>query len=382
MDLTLTPEEQRVQEAARAFLSEHAPEPATLSDDLDERMEALRHWQAQCYEGGFVGLSWPKQYGGGGGTTAEEIVVNQEFAASGAPEWANAVGISVLGPALLEYGSDEQRSRYVRGILSGEEMWCQGFSEPEAGSDLASLRTRAVENGDDYVLNGQKTWVSWGQFAKFGGVLVRTDPDVPKHKGISMLIIDMETPGVTVRPMVQITGHAEFCEIFFEDAVVPKSSLLGRPGDGWRIAMHVVAHERGTAALPRQTTLRGWLDRLVTDVAGISRNDRCLLDDDAVQLALARAAIEVEVLGHHAARTMSPFLTGDPVGPESSGVKLMLSEAEQVLCGTALDVLGDEHSAGFWQERYLYGRASSVYGGSQQIQRDIIADRVLSLPKE
>jgi alkylation response protein AidB-like acyl-CoA dehydrogenase len=382
VDLTLTPEEQHVKDAARAFLESNCPDLAALPGQLDERMAALRGWQAECHAAGFVGISWPTEYGGGGRSTAEEIIVGQEFAAFGAPEWANIVGLSVLGPAVLEYGTDEQRARHVEGILSGEEIWCQGFSEPDAGSDLAALRTTAVDHGDHYVVNGQKTWVSWGQFATFCGVLVRTDQEAAKHRGISMLIVDMATPGVIVRPMEQITGHSEFCELFFEDAVVPKANLLGGAGDGWRIAMHVVAHERGTAALPRQATLRAWVDRLVTDVIATSRHDRSLIESEAAQLALARAAIDVEVLGHHAARTMSPFLTGDPVGPESSGVKLMMSQAEQTLCGTAVDVLGTQRSAGFWLERYLFGRAASVYGGSQQIQRDIIADRVLALPKE
>jgi alkylation response protein AidB-like acyl-CoA dehydrogenase len=380
--LALSDEERELQEEVRAFLARHCPDPADLPHPLDERMEFLRRWQAQCYAAGYVGRAWPSEFGGGGRPTSEQLVVDQELAAAGAPEFPSIVGLDVLGPAILAFGSDEQRRSYVRPILSAEEIWCQGFSEPEAGSDLASLHTTAVETDDGYVLNGQKTWISWGQFARWCGVLARTDPDVPKHKGISLLVVDMDSPGLEVRPMVQITGHAEFCELFLDDVVVPKENLLGAPGDGWKIAMHVVAHERGTAALPRQVLLRTLFDRLVTDAGDAALDDAPLLADEGVQSTLARTLIEIEVLRHHASRTMSAFLNGGAVGPESSGVKLLMAQAEQTLGAAALEVLGDAGAGSFWHERYLYGRAASVYGGTQQIQRDIIGTRILSLPQE
>jgi alkylation response protein AidB-like acyl-CoA dehydrogenase len=373
--LALEPAERQLRDEVRAFLAEHCPDPSELPHDLDERMAYLRRWQARCYEAGYVGRAWPAEFGGGGRPTVEQIVIDQEMAAAGAPERVAIVGLDVLGPAILAFGTDEQRRSYVPPILSADELWSQGFSEPEAGSDLASLRTQAVESGDDYVLNGQKTWISWGQFSRWCGVLARTDPDAPRHKGISLLIVDVESPGVEMRPMEQITGHAEFCELFLDDVFVPKERLLGAPGQGWEIAMHVVAHERGTAALPRQVTLRTWLDRLVADASSV-------LADDAAQATLADALIEIEVLRHHATRTMSAFLNGGTVGPESSGVKLLMARAEQKLGLAALDVLGEANAGEFWHERYLYSRAASVYGGAQQIQRGIIADRVLSLPKE
>jgi len=373
--LALEPEERRLQEEVRGFLAAHAPAASSIPHALDERMAFLRGWQARCYEAGFVGRAWPAAFGGGGRPTSEQIVVDQELAAAGAPEFPSVVGLDVLGPAILEFGTDEQRTRYVRPILAADELWCQGFSEPDAGSDLASLRTTAVETAEGWVIEGQKTWISWGQFARWCGVLARTDPDVPKHKGISLLVVDMEAPGVDVRPMEQITGHAEFCELFLDGVVVPREDMLGGRGDGWKIAMHVVSHERGTAALPRQVMLRTCLDRLVAavDAAG-------LLDDPHTQERLARALIEIEVLRHHASRTMSAFLNGGAVGPESSGVKLLMAQAEQTLCATALELLGDAGAGAFWHERYLYSRAASVYGGTQQIQRDIIANRILSLP--
>jgi alkylation response protein AidB-like acyl-CoA dehydrogenase len=276
-------------------------------------------------------------------------------------------------------------------ILSADEIWCQGFSEPEAGSDLASLRTRAVAQDDHFVLSGQKTWVSWGQYARWCGVLARTEQAGPRHRGISMLIVDMRSPGVEVRPMTQITGHAEFCELFLDDVVVPAANLLSGRGDGWRIAMHTLGHERGTAALPRQVKLRTWLDRAIRAAAEREVDGRALLDDPEAQIALARALVSVEVLRHHAYRTVGEFLSGGAVGPDSSSVKLLMAEAEQRLAATALEVLSptlqhaDPAAAGedeFWYETYLYSRAASVYGGTQQIQRNIVADRILALPQE
>jgi len=380
--LALGPEEQRLQEEVRAFLADHRPDPAEFPHRLDERIAYLRGWQALLYDAGFVGCAWPSEFGGGGLPTAAQVVVDQEFAAAGAPELVSVVGLDVLGPALLAFGTEEQKRRYVRPILSAEEIWCQGFSEPEAGSDLASLRTQATECDGGYLVSGQKTWVSWGQFARWCGLLARTDPDAPPHKGISLLLLDMEAPGLEVRPMVQITGHAEFSELFLDGVFVPSENLLGAPGQGWAIAMHVVAHERGTAALSRQVMLRTWLDRLVAEAADATRDGGPLLARGDVQATLARALIEIEVLRHHATRTMSKFLNGGAVGPESSSVKLLMAQAEQTLGTAALEVLGEAGAGAFWHERYLYSRAASVYGGAQQIQRNIIADRVLSLPKE
>ena len=310
---------------------------------------------------------------------------------AGAPEFVNVVGLGVLGPSLLRFGNDDQRRRYIPPILSAEEIWCQGFSEPEAGSDLASLRTRAVQDGDTFVISGQKTWVSWGQYATLCGVLARTDESVPRHRGISMLIVDMSSPGVEVRPMTQITGHAEFSELFLDDVVVPRENLLGELGDGWKIAMYTLGHERGTAALPRQVKLRTWLDSAVSIATQRELGGRPLIEDPEAQTALARALIGIEVLRHHAYRTVGEFLSGGAVGPESSSVKLLMAEAEQRLAETVLEVLGPTLLSGdredvpendFWYETYLYSRAASVYGGTRQIQRDIIADRILALPKE
>ena len=391
MRLSATDSERRLQEEVREFLAGAVLDASVLPHALDERIEALRTWQARCYEAGYVGRAWPREFGGGGAPAAEQIVIDQELAAAGAPEFVNVVGLEVLGPSLLPFGDDEQRRRHIPPILSAQEIWCQGFSEPEAGSDLASLRTRAVEHDDHFVVSGQKTWVSWGQFAAWCGVLVRTEPDAPRHRGISMLIVDMRSPGIELRPMTQITGHAEFCELFLDDVVVPKANLLGQRGDGWKIALHTLGHERGTAALPRQVKLRTWLDRAVAVAAERRLDGEALIDDPEAQIALARALIGIEVLRHHAYRTVGEFLDGGAVGPDSSSVKLLMAEAEQRLAASVLEVLGPTLQHGdprqqsedaFWNETYLYSRAATIYGGTQQIQRDIIAGRVLGLPQE
>src|SRR6478735_9366171 len=300
MQLRATDEERALQDEVRSFLAQAPQVGAALPRSLDDRMTVLREWQASCYAAGYVGRAWPSGFGGGGRPPVEQIVVDQELAAAGAPEFINVVGLDVLGPSLLRFGNDEQRRRYVPSILSAEEIWCQGFSEPDAGSDLASLRTRATEHDDHFVLSGQKTWVSWGQYARWCGVLARTEESGPKHRGISMLIVDMRSPGVEVRPMTQITGHAEFCELFLDDVVVPKANLLGNRGDGWKIAMYTLGHERGTAALPRQVKLRTWLDRVVRVAADRELDGRPVIADPEAQVALARALIGIEVLRHHA----------------------------------------------------------------------------------
>ena len=391
MQLAETVSERALADEVRAFLTREDFHSEDLPRALDARMAVLRRWQAACYDAGYVGRAWPAEFGGGGRPPVEQIVVDQELAAAGAPEFVNVVGLDVLGPSLLRFGNDEQRRRYIPAILSAEEIWCQGFSEPEAGSDLASLRTTAVADGDGFVINGQKTWVSWGQYATRCGLLARTDDSVARHRGISMLIVDMSSPGVEVRPMTQITGHAEFSELFLDDVVVPRENLLGQLGEGWKIAMHTLGHERGTAALPRQVKLRTWLDRAVSVAARRELDGRPVLEDPEAQVALARALIGIEVLRHHAYRTVGEFLNGGAVGPESSSVKLLMAEAEQRLAATVLEVLGPTLLDGdpddlaeneFWYETYLYSRAASVYGGTRQIQRDIIADRILSLPKD
>jgi alkylation response protein AidB-like acyl-CoA dehydrogenase len=391
MNLRETHEEAQLRAEVRAFLARECPPPEAVPHSLDERMDFLRDWQRRCYDAGYVGRAWPAEFGGGGRPPVEQIIVDEELAAAGAPEFPNIVGLDVIGPSLLAFGNDEQRRRYIPEILSAQEIWCQGFSEPEAGSDLASLRTRAQEHADHFTITGQKTWNSWGQYARWCGVLARTEPPETRHRGISFLIVDMESPGIEVRPVTQITGHAEFCELFLQDVVVGVENLLGERGWGWKIALHTLSHERGTAALPRQVKLRTWVDRLAADGRARTLGGRAILDHEDAQVALAQAFIGVEVLRHHAARTVGKFLNGQAVGPESSTVKLVMAEAEQRVTATALDLLGETLAAPtpgteadneLWNENYLFSRTATVLGGTQQIQRNIIADRILQLPQE
>jgi alkylation response protein AidB-like acyl-CoA dehydrogenase len=391
MRLSLDDSEQRIQREVREFLAAHMPDPTDLPEDLDGRVAVLREWQRHLYDAGLVGISWPKEFGGRGGTPSEQLVANLEMTRAGAPELISVIALEVVGPSIVAYGNSEQKERYVRRMLTGEELWCQGFSEPEAGSDLASLRTRAEDRGDHFVVNGQKTWTSYAQYAKWCAVLARTDPDSPPHRGISYLVVDMESPGVEVRPLVQITGDAEFGEVFFDNAVVPRENLIGELNAGWQIAMHTLAHERGPAVAGRQVKLRTLLGRLTEYAHATLRDGEPAIDDPGVRQQLVRSFIALEVLRHQAYFSSGQVAARGALGFESSVDKLWLVAAEQQLGDACIDVLGPHPGTSHFsplgvdpnefQKVYLYGRAASIYGGSEQIQKNIIAGRVLGLPK-
>jgi alkylation response protein AidB-like acyl-CoA dehydrogenase len=392
MRLLMTENELAIRDEVRDFLAANQPSPEEIPDGFEQRFEFLRGWQQQLHEAGLVGLTWPERFGGRGATLMEQIVASQEMALAGAPELVGYVGIEVLGPSLIAHGSEAQKERYVDRILSGEEIWCQGFSEPEAGSDLASLRTRAVEEGDHFVLSGQKTWTSYAQLARWCAVLARTDAEAPPHRGISYLIVDLRSPGVEVRPLVQVTGDAEFGEVFFDDVVVPRENLLGELNQGWSIAMHTLAHERGPYAMTRQVVLRVMLDRLIAAAAEVQREGRAAIECAEIRTELGRAHVAVEVLKHQCYRSVGQSLAQGQPGFESSVDKLLLARTEQRVTAVALDLLGPyatlgedalgtEVDIGAAQHDYLYGRAGSVYGGTAQIQRNIVAERILGLPR-
>jgi alkylation response protein AidB-like acyl-CoA dehydrogenase len=391
MRLSLDQSEQRIQKEVRQFLAAHRLDPKELPDDLDARVEILRAWQRQLYEAGLVGIAWPKEFGGRGGTASEQLVANLEMTRAAAPELISVIALEVVGPSIVAYGNPEQKGRYVRRMLTGEDIWCQGFSEPEAGSDLASLRTHADDRGDHFVVNGQKTWTSYAQYAKWCAVLARTNMDVPPHQGISYLVVDMESPGVEVRPLVQITGDPEFGEVFFEDVVVPKENLIGELNAGWQIAMHTLGHERGPAVAGRQLKLRTFLDRLLEYARSTSRDGERAIDDPDVRRQLARSYVALEVLRHQTYFSSGMVASRGAPGFESSVDKLWLAAAEQRLGDACVDVAGpligasplspsdvDPHEL---HKVYLYGRAASIYGGSEQIQKNIIARRILGLPQ-
>jgi alkylation response protein AidB-like acyl-CoA dehydrogenase len=368
-----SPEEASFRAELRAWLAGNAPSGPRPDTD-DERFAELTRWHKALHAGGWMGLSWPVEHGGRGLSQTFEAIFNDEVGAAGAPDPPH---IGFLGRAILQYGTDEQRGRFLPGLLSGDEVWCQGFSEPNAGSDLASLRTRATLDGDHYVVSGQKVWTSDAQYADWCLFLARTDADAPKHKGISAFVVRMDTPGITVRPLVQITGSREFCEVFYDDVVVPADQLVGQPGQGWSLAMTTVAFERGPADIGFTSRYRRSLKRL-EDAARAGE----LRDDPALRVQLARAYVDVEVLRLHVLRSLSSR-TGDP-GPEGSIDKLLMTRTEQRLAHTAMDLLGaaphlDREDE--WLHTYLFSRGQSIMGGTEQVQKNIVAQRVLGLPR-
>jgi alkylation response protein AidB-like acyl-CoA dehydrogenase len=385
MRLTRSAAERRIAEEVQAFLTAHMPDPLATPADFDERISWLRGWQRQLHEAGLVNVAWPREHGGRGATLGEQMVVEEELARANAPELIGVVGLGVVGPSIVEYGTEEQKTRWLPQILSGDEIWCQGFSEPGAGSDLASLRTVAEDRGDHWVVRGQKTWTSWAQHARWCAVLARTDLDAPAHKGISYLVADMRSPGIEVHPLVQLTGEAEFSEVYFDDVVVPKDRIIGPVNAGWGIAMHTLSHERGPAVAARAVKLRVLLDQLIADARRLGRED-----EPDVRTLLARTHVQLEVLRGQSARTNGAMVATGRPGLATSIDKLQLTAAEQLLGDAALAVLGPAApyadldspvDVRHWRGTYLYARAASIYGGASQIQKNIIAERILGLPR-
>jgi alkylation response protein AidB-like acyl-CoA dehydrogenase len=390
MRLTRSAAERSIAEEVRSFLAVNMPEPLAEPVEFDERIVWLREWQRKLHEAGLVNVAWPLEHGGRGASLGEQMVVEEELARASAPELIGVVGLGVVGPSIVAHGTDAQKARWLPGILSGEEIWCQGFSEPGAGSDLASLRTVAEDRGDHWLVRGQKTWTSWAQYARWCAVLARTDPDAPPHRGISYLVADMRSPGVDVRPLVQLTGDAEFSEVYFDDVVVPKEQIIGEPNAGWGIAMHTLSHERGPAVAARAVKLRVLLDQLIADARRLERDGRPVIDDESVRSILARTHVQLEVLRCQSARTVGTMIAQGRPGLETSIDKLQLTRAEQLLGDAALAVLGPAApyadpdgpvDVKHWQGVYLYARAASIYGGTSQVQKNIIAERILGLPR-
>jgi alkylation response protein AidB-like acyl-CoA dehydrogenase len=377
MDLSFTPEEQQFAAEIRAWLDEHRELPPAFAS-LDEEIEWGRRWQAKLAADRWVGIHWPVEYGGRGASPVQVALYNMEYARSRALQPVNRVGINLAGPTLLAHGTEAQKERFLARILDATEIWCQLFSEPEAGSDLAALRTRAVPVEGGWRLEGQKVWTSYARQARWGIALVRTDPDAPKHRGISFLVVDMEAPGIEIRPLVQITGEAEFNEVFFDGAFVPEDHLVGGLHDGWAVANTTLAHERGTAfPFKEQVVHEVYLDELYATAASES-----ILDDVEVSDALAQAFVELRVLRLHNWRTLSRLARGIEPGPESSVVKLAWTDMTQHLSEAGLGVMGRAAPlAGKWSRQWLWSKAASIAGGTSEVQRTIIGDRLLRLPR-
>ena len=377
MDFSYTPAEQAFRAELRAWLAANVPrEP--LPETLEAEAAYLTAWQRRCFDAGWAAVHWPREYGGRGATLTETAIYQEEMARARAPQMMNRVGINNVGPTLIAHGSEAQRRRYLAKILSAEEIWCQLYSEPNAGSDLAAVRTRAERHGDHFVVDGQKVWTSYAQFAAFGILLARTDPAAPPHRGISCLLVDMRSPGITIRPLRQLTGSAEFSETFFDHVMVPRENLIGPENEGWKVATTTLAHERGTAFSFKEQVLH----RIYADELGELLRARGRASDPTLRQRYAARVIDVEIMRLHNCRTMTRLARGELPGAESSIVKLFWADLTQELTALALDALGaDAQLGGRWQQRMLWSRCASIAGGTNEIQRNIIAQRVLGLPR-
>jgi alkylation response protein AidB-like acyl-CoA dehydrogenase len=394
VDVSFTPEEEAFRAELRAWLRANLPPgwgsgqepPASLADEV----AFLRNWQRRLHDGGWVGIHWPREYGGRGASVVEHYILQQELAAARAPEIINRIGVNLVGPTLIAHGTEAQKRRFLPPIMPAEELWCQLFSEPGAGSDLTALRTRAVRRGDGWVVAGQKVWTSYAQFARWGILLARTDPDAPRARGISYFICDMQAPGVTVRPLRQMTGGEEFNEVFLDDVHVRREHLVGAENQGWAIATTTLAHERGTA--PRQLVIHRML---LQDLLRLAREGVAgalpRAGDPRIRQRLAQHWIEVEITRLNNWRTLTRLQRREPLGPESSFIKLFWSEMSQRMHDTLMDLLGPvglcwqpgPHAVegGRLARSFLYYRAATLFAGTSEIQRNILAERVLGLPR-
>ncbi|HEX6393690.1 MAG TPA: acyl-CoA dehydrogenase family protein [Acidimicrobiales bacterium] len=401
MDPTYPAEAEAYRDKIRVFLADHLPSgwSGIGALDHDEVRSFTNDWRKTLYENGLLAASWPKEYGGGGLSPLEQVVVAEEFYRAGVPTGGtnDTFSIQMVGNTLLQWGTEEQKRWYLPRILSGEDVWCQGYSEPGAGSDLGSLGTRAVLDGDEWVINGQKIWTSAAHLANWIFVLARTEPDAPKHKGISFLLVPMDQPGVEIRPIKMMTGLSEFNETFFTDARTGKDNVVGGVNNGWAVAMTLLGYERGEAAATFPIMFKAEIDRLIelARVTGAS-------SDPLIRQRLAWCYSRVEIMRFLGMRTLTKFLAGNHPGPAESAFKLFWSEYHKIVTELGVDILGaaalaptGRMSTGFqaddvgapndsasWVTAFLMSRAGSIYAGSSQIQRNIIGEMVLGLPKE
>jgi alkylation response protein AidB-like acyl-CoA dehydrogenase len=392
MNFDFSEREEAFRKEVRHWLETNLPDDlrgrAFAASRADRReVEKLRAWQKRMYEAGYVGMDWPPEFGGRGATIVEQIILYQEMARAESPQLVNRGGVSMLGPTLMRHGTVAQQKRFLPKILPADEIWAQGFSEPNAGSDLANLQTRAERVGDDFVVNGQKVWTSMAHVADWCFLLVRTDPDAPKHKGISFLLLDMKSPGITVRPLRQITGEAEFNEVFFDNVRVPADNLVGRLNEGWSVAITTLAYERDVLTFIRHVSLRNALHRLVRLVRERGRSA-----DPLVRQQVAALWIGEQALSLNGYRSLTRILRGSQPGPEGSTSKLFWSHLDQELAQAASQVIGPysqiAHGSpwaadeGQWEFYELLARGSGIRAGTSEILRNILAERVLGLPKD
>jgi alkylation response protein AidB-like acyl-CoA dehydrogenase len=378
MDLTFSDDELAFRDEFRSWLAENPPppDPGDVGDDARNAWRGA--WQRQLYEGGWAAPNWPNEYGGRGATLTQSAIYFEEIGRARVPLPANVLGILLGGPTLMVWGTDEQKERYLTPILSAEEVWCQGFSEPDAGSDLASLKTRAVKDGDDWLVTGQKVWTSGAQYSKWCMLVARTDPDAPKHKGLTYFLMDMEQDEVQVRPLRQITGEAEFNELFIEDARIPDENVIGGVGNGWKVALTTLMNERAGLGFTLQIRLRQILDDVIAAAA-----ERGKLDDPRIADEIAELNARCEAIRLMAWKGLTDTERYGQPGPEGSLVKWLWSETNQRVTQLAADVVGAEAlTAGTgWSYELLRARGNTIEGGTTEILKNIVAERVLGLPR-
>jgi alkylation response protein AidB-like acyl-CoA dehydrogenase len=389
MDFAYSADEERFRAELRTWLEQHpcGAEP----EDPKAWVAYAKGWQHRLAEAGWCGVAWPKEYGGRGATLIQQIIFQEELARAKAPQFIGLAGLTMGGPVLIAHGTEEQKKKHLRPILSADEIWCQGFSEPNAGSDLAAIKTKAVLDGDTFVVTGQKVWTSWARYADVCMCLVRTDPDAPKHKGITFLLIDMKSPGVTVRPLTQINGDADFNEVFFEEVRVPRKNVVGELNKGWDIAITCLMHERQTLTFSRQLQSKVALVEMLETARRHRRHGAVASADPVVRQALARAYVDSEAMRFLAYRNLTKVLRGGVPGPEGSIEKLFWSEMYQRQLDVAAEMIGphgqllrgSKHAldGGRWPHLLLYSKGRTIAAGTSEVQRNIIAERVLGLPR-
>jgi alkylation response protein AidB-like acyl-CoA dehydrogenase len=377
VDLRDTPEEAAFREELRAWIAANLPESHRGGRGGAQRFEEFgREWSRKLYDAGYAGLTWPTEYGGAGAPYSHQAILYEEMAAAAAPPHIGVIGLGMAGPTIMVHGTDDQKSKYLQRILSGEDVWCQGFSEPDAGSDLAAARTRAELKDGVFVVNGQKVWSSFAHIADWCILVTQSDPDGQRYRNLSYLIVDMKAPGVEVRPLRQITGEAEFNEIFFTDVEVPQENLLGEVGQGWQVAMTTLLHERGTLGFALSAALDANVRRLVE----LARERK---PTGAARDQVAREWIEQQALRYTNYRSLTTLVkTGIP-GPEGSVGKLHWSEQNQRLTKLARSLMGADGLVddGYWHYQQLRSRGNTIEAGTSEVLRNIIAERVLGLPK-
>jgi alkylation response protein AidB-like acyl-CoA dehydrogenase len=393
MDLNLTAEEKRFRDELRTWLETNVPKDWNewREKPMEESFPYLRAWQRKLYEGGWAAVSWPKEYGGRSASLMQQSIFWEEMARVEAPPMANSLGLGLIGPTIIAYGTDAQKKRYIPKILSAEEIWCQGFSEPNAGSDLASLQTEAHLDGEHYVVNGQKVWTSYGWVGDWCELVVRTDPSVPKHKGLTVLLIDMKSAGVEVRPLRQMTGESEFGEIFFRDVRVAKENVLGKLNDGWNVAVSTLMYERGSYGARLYLLFKRNISRLIELAHTVPRNGHTAAQDPLMRQKLAQCYAEIEIMRLNQMRAFSRITATGVPGPEGSIQKIFWSELNQRVQQIAQELLGPygllqagdplAPDKGIWSYGYLRTRGNTIEAGTSEVQRNIIGHFVLGLPR-